>query len=608
MGQMVGSLNESEAVRNKKTADNQKKGEEESPLERALKFDRESCKIKNTKNQRPQDDVTQAPLRVFPFKCAAECPSHSDEPSMSSIVATTLKDDSSNVNHNGINTSKMIPKRSWSGYQLFHLTNSKGDRISTSPRLIRSPKIRPNNSKNLISKKSISSVLSEPVDIKTDTLPRPLFKGDHLGFFSYSEDDKNKESNSDMEQLITMMRNHKVSDDPPAFNFSFEPPKAKNNNKLSSRFIPPPEFQFSLSTNIPQSNHIHSCTTEEEHHSPEDSFNHLQHRRILPLPKPRWKRSSTTIPSTWPWKDAADEENKQHTETDPSDFLFFPSGSTDSRDKSKKMKRSGAPTAPPTEEETDDGDKALTKDPVEEFRNSPRRKESKWRSNKRTIPNVVFDFTLDETTKEKLKELSNLKNKPLIKPVPPPQPVKSTSSKTTMDPLKPVKKESDVSSKAVQLISKKLPANQNKRAPNAHKKKKTKAANGNEEDHPEPPQPPPVTKDVIQQKKTPAASTTTTNTKKNKKRNNKKEVEIAPGGFLSSDVTLFQNPISDDWICLFCQYDILCYGLEETRKKTGYYRRKRERLRRIKEAELRRMGSLSESEAEDDHSEGPQHL
>ncbi|KAI8068821.1 hypothetical protein BDF21DRAFT_425581 [Thamnidium elegans] len=86
---------------------------------------------------------------------------------------------------------------------------------------------------------------------------------------------------------------------------------------------------------------------------------------------------------------------------------------------------------------------------------------------------------------------------------------------------------------------------------------------------------------------------------KTKSRQKNKE-DIAPGGFLSSDINLFQNPIPDDWICLFCQYDILFSGLTEARKKNGYYRRKKERSRRAREAELRRMGSLCYSDVEHD--------
>lgn len=63
---------------------------------------------------------------------------------------------------------------------------------------------------------------------------------------------------------------------------------------------------------------------------------------------------------------------------------------------------------------------------------------------------------------------------------------------------------------------------------------------------------------------------------KNKNKQKNKE-EIAPGGFLSSDINLFENPISDDWICLFCQYDILFNGLSDTRKK-NHRRRKREKV------------------------------
>lgn len=86
--------------------------------------------------------------------------------------------------------------------------------------------------------------------------------------------------------------------------------------------------------------------------------------------------------------------------------------------------------------------------------------------------------------------------------------------------------------------------------------------------------------------KAPIASTTTAaKAPANKKAKKKKRNEMpAPGGFLSSDITLFDNPISpDEFICLFCQYDILTYGMKDARKKNGYYRRRREKIKKLKE-------------------------
>ncbi|KAI9359827.1 hypothetical protein BD770DRAFT_54102 [Pilaira anomala] len=109
-----------------------------------------------------QDDVTRSsPQSLFPSKTCAKSPSNSDEPSMSSsiIETTSVKEESNKVNQNVAGkqrlASKIIPKRAWSGYHLFQLTNMRGERISSSPRVIRSPKIRPKSKYHTI--KAINS-------------------------------------------------------------------------------------------------------------------------------------------------------------------------------------------------------------------------------------------------------------------------------------------------------------------------------------------------------------------------------------------------------------------------------------------------------------------
>ncbi|KAI7854942.1 hypothetical protein BDC45DRAFT_507308 [Circinella umbellata] len=47
----------------------------------------------------------------------------------------------------------------------------------------------------------------------------------------------------------------------------------------------------------------------------------------------------------------------------------------------------------------------------------------------------------------------------------------------------------------------------------------------------------------------------------------------------SSDVSMIKNGNSDEWICLFCQYEIFCSGWEATLRKRGGYRRRRRLLR-----------------------------
>ncbi|KAI9319890.1 hypothetical protein BX666DRAFT_2024937 [Dichotomocladium elegans] len=94
-----------------------------------------------------------------------------------------------------------------------------------------------------------------------------------------------------------------------------------------------------------------------------------------------------------------------------------------------------------------------------------------------------------------------------------------------------------------------------------------------------------------------------TSKRNNKKGQRKKKMDDDHGSMnkvSGSDITLVQSPDPDEWICLFCQYEIFCRGLEAARRKGGYYRRRKERHRRMKEAEARRMGELVASDHEDD--------
>ncbi|KAI9495071.1 hypothetical protein BDB00DRAFT_269264 [Zychaea mexicana] len=58
----------------------------------------------------------------------------------------------------------------------------------------------------------------------------------------------------------------------------------------------------------------------------------------------------------------------------------------------------------------------------------------------------------------------------------------------------------------------------------------------------------------------------------------------------TSDAAIVRSTDPDEWICVFCQYEIFSHGLETARRKGGYYRRKRERQRRLREMEARRAG------------------
>ncbi|KAI8388660.1 uncharacterized protein BYT42DRAFT_242234 [Radiomyces spectabilis] len=101
-------------------------------------------------------------------------------------------------------------------------------------------------------------------------------------------------------------------------------------------------------------------------------------------------------------------------------------------------------------------------------------------------------------------------------------------------------------------------------------------------------------------------SASSTSKKKSKKGQRKKEQEapsLLSTDLWASDLSMIRSALPEDWICLFCQYDIFCNGLMKARQKNGYYKRLRERQRRLKEAEDRRLCEASStivSDTEDD--------
>ncbi|KAG0169576.1 hypothetical protein DFQ28_011148 [Apophysomyces sp. BC1034] len=53
---------------------------------------------------------------------------------------------------------------------------------------------------------------------------------------------------------------------------------------------------------------------------------------------------------------------------------------------------------------------------------------------------------------------------------------------------------------------------------------------------------------------------------------------------------IVQGIDSDEWVCLFCQYEIFCSGLNMAKRKGGYYKRERQRQRRLNELGSKRIG------------------
>ncbi|KAI9476344.1 MAG: hypothetical protein EXX96DRAFT_576836 [Benjaminiella poitrasii] len=276
--------------RKKKSANQSNDSTHESDVSTAV-FDRK----KNS-----QDDVThQLPLfnsSKFPYISSNESPSYSDEPSMSSsiIEAPLVKEDAAPFKQNVSDiASKIIPKRAWSGYHLFQLTNMKGD-PSQPPRIIKTPRFRSTGHKLPSSLNTINTsaplLVSSASSHSSAPQPTPQQTQPLLIIDNTMDTEKGKEP-VEMEQLIFMMKNHKVSDDTASFDFNF----GLNNNKpltpipspqsatsSTTSFIPSPEFKFSFSATIPNANNppsgyinpttIITTNQEEDEEEEEDEY------------------------------------------------------------------------------------------------------------------------------------------------------------------------------------------------------------------------------------------------------------------------------------------------------------------------------------------------
>ncbi|CAM0136832.1 hypothetical protein VKS41_007412 [Umbelopsis sp. WA50703] len=62
---------------------------------------------------------------------------------------------------------------------------------------------------------------------------------------------------------------------------------------------------------------------------------------------------------------------------------------------------------------------------------------------------------------------------------------------------------------------------------------------------------------------------------------------------------LFDNGTSDDWMCLFCEFEVFVRGFVAARRKGGWYKRRRERTRRLREIEARQNNDLLSSSGSD---------
>ncbi|KAG2190628.1 hypothetical protein INT46_009327 [Mucor plumbeus] len=552
----------------------------------------------NKRNQEGDvvDDVTESPLiigsyRRLPNMNSEDSPSITDEPSMSSsIIEATVLNQKHNINqqHNVNN-------------------NLKNNTIINSPKLIKSPRIRP----------KAKEISEEEED---------------------DEDEEEDDEPVEMEQLITMMRNHKVSDETSSFNFNFGTGNNNNNNKTlsippspplpspssqsssRSNWTPSPEFKFSFSANIPQKNHSYadhyieqeeldffqgSQQQQNQTANNSDHHYHMIHRKILPMPKPRWKKFSDNDSGGESMKLKTTHNNNNNNNSSSNNKIFnipvvneVAENKVDQRDNSKKLKSSPNGIS-------------IIQHPIVDNK----RKERNWKDHFGSTADVAEFANHEFYSLEKKKSVVRFSS-PLKKEVPishnkisvpislqPQIPLTTNSTATTT-----LKSSTTPTTTATVLapdealstttVLKTTPTISIKKT--ASKKKGSKLP------------PTASSSQSTYTKKTNNNNNATITKKKNthKKRSNKEEV--APGGFLSSNITLFENPISsDDWICLFCQYDILMHDFEYAKKKNGFYRRKREKNKRIKDAELRRLGGgLSESDEDynEHHQNNHDHL
>ncbi|KAI9027414.1 hypothetical protein CLU79DRAFT_739105 [Phycomyces nitens] len=405
---------------------------------------------------------------------------------------------------------------------------------------------------------------------------------------------------------------------------------------------------------------------------------HLQHRRILPMPKPSHKRravkkeslaTSTQVPNNPPPPETATFTKSVPSPTGPPVWEFKaqindaivstyntkaigqrenwgadptaifsgtnnaqsgfqyeklepqqPTGSPDAvyREKTKKMKRS---VANDSEIENDND-----KDRKEAWRKDRGRKagEDDSANLDGRFFERAFDFSIDEKTREKWNKLpENEEMAPLRRSIgltevlkqtkaPKAMPAISQSSKTTENPQ--VDSASIVNDSVGPIPS--PPPRKGKKASNTNKKKKGKQT-GSSAQTPRVESP-----DIIAGVKQPStaskpsvphatklnnsASTPTETTasgkkgKKNQRKKNQDDQGPTSGYDLFSEVSVIRNANPDDWTCLFCQFEIFCNGIEVARRKGGFYRRRRERQRKLKETETKRNGEAVGKPQSDD--------
>ncbi|KAI9269930.1 hypothetical protein BY458DRAFT_182536 [Sporodiniella umbellata] len=530
----------------------------------------------------------------FPIMNTAEAPSNCPEAMSSSIIETThpLKEGvlkpSKNANSTLGLASKIIPKRPWSNYQLFPLHSLSRPISDSKARMIRSPRVQPKENKG-----------GETNRNQTKEKVKLVESSQHEAISSEDSIEELSKQNSDIDQLIAMMQNHKVSDENGTLDFS------------RNAFVPSSEFQFSFPTTPSQFASPVTLNVDEDEEEYQDQFKYdmVKNRKILPLPKRKLKHSPDTatrdsnrsapniygIPSS-PFTFSSEKampkasfltdasrsmlQQQKQQQTQESNTMLSETNSIadtiansqkDRPSMSKKIKSIEVDQNSLThDEKTTIGGKRKesASGHTTEFK-APPKLEKFTTKDRLDFSRFDFKFSADNKTRpfrQTVKTRRSMLTTTLATPataIPTSAPDTITDHDTNLSRAANYSKTKDtkkpLSVKPPPMMAKRLSISQSTLTNGAKGKGK-------------------------ENEKKKSNQNTSKTTKKNTKKNKNRKEEIAPGGFLSSDITLFDNPVSDDWICFFCQFDIFCNGMEDAKKKNGYYRRKNEKLSRTNEA------------------------
>ncbi|KAH8549133.1 hypothetical protein BGW37DRAFT_522698 [Umbelopsis sp. PMI_123] len=83
-----------------------------------------------------------------------------------------------------------------------------------------------------------------------------------------------------------------------------------------------------------------------------------------------------------------------------------------------------------------------------------------------------------------------------------------------------------------------------------------------------------------------------------------KDTNLAPRTVRATEVLpssslLFDHGTSEEWMCWFCEFEVFVRGFVAARRKAGWYKRRRERNRRLREIEARQNNELMSSSGSD---------